>query len=70
MRHALIAAVLVALSFTSACAGLRAGKGAKAQNNSAKDCAACAKMCEVAGDAENNAAAVNDCKADCQKQCK
>lgn len=34
-----------------------------------KDCAACEKMCTVAGDAESNPDGVAACKADCQKTC-
>jgi hypothetical protein len=36
---------------------------------SKKDCAACEKMCAVAGDAEKNPAGVEACKDDCKKTC-
>lgn len=46
-------------------------RGATAGANTAakKDCAACEKMCSVAGDAEKNPAGVAACKEDCQKTC-
>jgi hypothetical protein len=45
-------------------------RGANAGGTAAKkDCAACEKMCAVAGDAEKNPAGVDACKADCKKNC-
>ena len=34
-----------------------------------KDCAACAKMCTVAGDAEKNPAGIEACKDNCNETC-
>lgn len=47
----------------------RAGTSS-ATGATAKDCAACEKMCAVAGDVEKKAAAVDQCKADCKKSCR
>ncbi len=74
-RLALFAlAITFALSLTSmGCAGgLRSlsqksntQAGAKAKSD--KEIAACEKMCSMAGDAEDNQAAVADCKKSCSK---
>ena len=67
-RVVALAAVLGTLA--TACGGRLTGAHTRDANaSSQKECAACAKMCEVAGDAEKNAAAVADCQADCQKKC-
>ncbi len=66
---------LLALALTvvvaSSCAVLRdiaaTATRPRASAKSSKDIAACEKMCEVAGDAENNKAAVDRCKADCRE---
>ena len=62
------------LSFVMGCSTLRsvAGSSSGARHNnatakSAKEVAACEKMCSVAGDAEDNKAAVESCKAKCHK---
>jgi hypothetical protein len=56
---------------STGCAGLRqltsTSLRPKAAAKSAKDVAACEKMCEVAGDAEKNPGAVERCKADCRE---
>lgn len=50
--------------------GMKVGKlRTGADTTAKKDCAACEKMCAVAGDAENNPDAVTQCKADCKKTC-
>ena len=56
------------LSFVMGCSTLRsvAGASPKATAKSAKEVAACEKMCAVAGDAEDNSAAVANCKKKCQ----
>jgi hypothetical protein len=59
-------ALLVCIGL-SGCALLRAGRShSSASAKSAKDIAACEKMCEVAGDAESNKGAVDRCKKDCR----
>jgi hypothetical protein len=67
-RASLFALVLVQ-GLTSGCAVLRSvvgGTHKAASAKSAKDVAACEKMCEVAGNAEENKAAVDRCKKDCR----
>lgn len=50
--------------------GMKVGKlRTGADTQAKKDCAACEKMCAVAGDAEGNPDAVAACKADCKKTC-
>ena len=50
--------------------GMKVGKLRTGADTAAKkDCAACEKMCAVAGDAEGNPDAVAACKADCKKTC-
>lgn len=72
MRRALsLVLAATALAWLVGC-GMNIGRlrtsGAKA-SASKKDCAACEKMCAVAGDAEKNPDAVESCKADCHKSC-
>ena len=52
-------------------AQLKQIRGATSNGNAAAttDCAACEKMCTVAGDAEKNPEGVQACKDDCQKTC-
>jgi hypothetical protein len=59
------------LSFLMGCSTLRSVAGSPkhtetATAKSAKDVAACEKMCSVAGDAEDNKSAVDNCKKKCQ----
>ena len=77
MRRALVA-VLASLSLaaTLALGGCTAANIKQLQSAAAgagtqakKDCAACEKMCAVAGDAEKKPEAVAACKADCKKTC-
>lgn len=49
---------------------LRTGADSAAKGAATKDCAACEKMCAVAGDAENNPDAIAACKAECKKTCR
>jgi hypothetical protein len=69
-RASLVALILVA-STTTGCAALRSvalnAARPKATAKSDRDVAACEKMCEVAGDAESNKAAVDRCKKDCRE---
>lgn len=72
MHAPLLRSLFCALAVTltlSACSGarLQAGEGA---SRAQKNCASCKRMCEVAGDTQNNKAGVEACKADCDKQCK
>lgn len=63
--------LLCAASLTlalSACSGARLAANEGAARNQ-KSCASCKRMCEVAGDARDNAAGVEACKADCDKKC-
>lgn len=68
LRPAVLLSALV-LAATVGCAGLKVpsggGGGGKASAKSAKDVAACEKMCAVAGDAEDNKAAVEKCQKKC-----
>lgn len=68
-RVSLVVVALV-VSASTGCAALRnvasAAVRPKATAKSARDVAACEKMCEVAGDAESNKAAVDRCKQDCR----
>jgi hypothetical protein len=66
---ALFAATFLASSM--GCQMLNKATGASKAGAAAakKDCKACEKMCAVAGDAENNPAGVEACKADCHKSC-
>lgn len=70
-RSALVGAAAL-LAFTVGCAGLSraaasAGKASAKSEKSAKDVAACEKMCSVAGDAEDNKAAVEKCQKKCHQ---
>ena len=74
MRPVLAALALVlSVTFVAGCPsmGMASAKGAAAtaKADAKKDCAACEKMCAVAGDAEKNPGAVESCKADCKKSC-
>lgn len=63
--------LFVALSLSlalSACSGARLQSG-EGSARGQKNCASCKRMCEVAGDAQNNAEGVAACKADCDKKC-
>ncbi|MBM4279980.1 MAG: hypothetical protein FJ137_04260 [Deltaproteobacteria bacterium] len=66
-----VLALALTVVLASSCAALKdiAASAARprASAKSAKDIAACEKMCEVAGNAESNAAAVDRCKADCRE---
>jgi hypothetical protein len=71
----LAAAVVTCLALTACGTGaslgkIRTGTGTSSAEASKKDCAACKKMCEVGGSAEDNEGAVAKCKADCDKSCK
>ena len=69
MRRVLTVAVaLVALTACGMNLGRVKGSGA-GPAAAKKDCAACEKMCAVAGDAEKNPDGVAQCKADCKKSC-
>jgi hypothetical protein len=71
MRRALPSLLAATVLASLMGCGLQLGR-VKTSNAAAagkKDCAACEKMCAVAGDAENNPAAVEACKADCRKSC-
>jgi hypothetical protein len=67
----LAGSIILLVGLSSGCAALRnvasAAARPRATAKSAKDIAACEKMCEVAGDAENKADAVDRCKADCRE---
>jgi uncharacterized lipoprotein YajG len=57
------------VAFGAGCQTTQSVLGASARPAAArsqKDIAACEKMCEVAGDAEQNASAVAACKKDCR----
>lgn len=64
----LVATALLGLGCSNMNLGRLRGASAGAAA-SKKDCAACEKMCAVAGDAEKKPQAVEACKADCQKTC-
>lgn len=61
----LLTATLLAVS---ACSGVRAQARGSGGSGS-KDCKSCERMCEVAGDAQKNPGAIEQCKSDCQKKC-
>lgn len=66
MRRLLAVTLLVgALGCGMKVGKLRTGAYTAGKN----DCAACEKMCAVAGDAEGNPDAVAACKVDCKKTC-
>lgn len=71
MRSLATAVVVLALSLPalSGCAALSGQSRASAGKAGGRDCASCARMCEVAGDARDNPRAVERCKADCKKKC-
>ncbi len=70
MTRLSVIVVALALGATTGCAALRTAAAAavrpKAEAKSAREIAACEKMCEVAGDAESNKDAVDRCKKDCR----
>ena len=63
--------VVVAVCFfaITGCGMLNHVKTASASSAAKKDCAACAKMCSVAADAEKNPDALKKCQDDCAKTC-
>jgi hypothetical protein len=66
-----VVALVAVLGLSVGCANMQGLAGAvgtrKAAPKSEKEINACTKMCEVAGDTENNKAGVDACKADCRK---
>lgn len=64
----LLALLFLALSLTG-CTGLR-GQTRDGASGGTRDCASCKRMCEVAGDARENPAAVEKCKQDCERKCR
>jgi hypothetical protein len=60
--------VMLGWAALTGCTAL-SGQARSSGSQSARDCAACNRMCEVAGDARENPAAVKRCQADCQKKC-
>lgn len=64
----LIATAVLSLGCTATNLARLRGLSTPAAANK-KDCAACEKMCAVAGDAEKKPEAVRACKADCKKTC-
>lgn len=70
----LVAVLLTSLTLTACGTGASLGKIRSGATNSSSgsksDCAACKKMCEVGGSAENNESGVEACKKDCDKSCK
>jgi hypothetical protein len=63
-------AVAALFAVTMGCSTVRSlvgnSTGGKAAAKSQKDIAACEKMCELAGDADKNKAAVTACQKDCR----
>jgi hypothetical protein len=76
MLRAAVVCVALVLGVSACGAGASLGKintplsqtSAKSAANK-KDCAACEKMCKVAGDSEKNKGGVDDCVKDCKKDC-
>ena len=72
MRRALSLALVTTALVALGCSNMNLGRLRGASTAAAagkKDCAACEKMCAVAGDAEKRPEAVQACKDDCQKTC-
>ena len=59
---------LITVAALTACASLRGTAGAGGGGTS-KNCKSCERMCELAGDAQENPASVAKCKTDCRKKC-
>ncbi len=63
-------AIAALLAVTMGCSTVRSlvgsSTGGKAAAKSQKDIAACEKMCELAGNADKNKAAVTSCQKDCR----
>lgn len=63
-------AVTAIFALTMGCSTVRSlvgsSTGGKAAAKSQKDIAACEKMCELAGNADKNKAAVTSCQKDCR----
>jgi hypothetical protein len=73
MRHALALALVATFALALGCGNVSLARlrGASAgASASKKDCAACEKMCAVAGDAEKKPKAVEACQDDCKKSCR
>lgn len=73
MRHALALALIATFVTVLGCGNVSLARSRGASAGAAaskKDCAACEKMCAVAGDAENKPEAVEACKDDCKKNCR
>lgn len=68
MRIRILAAAVLVLVATTGCARLQ-GQSRTSNTKATKDCAACARMCEVAGESKGGAGGVDACKADCEKTC-
>lgn len=71
MRAPRFAAVFAAVALCLTLAGCNASRlqAREGTAQSQKSCSSCKRMCEVAGDAQNNADGVAKCKADCDKKC-
>jgi hypothetical protein len=70
MSRSLALAALMATLALSACSMLRGTAGETTGGTSSKNCRSCERMCEIAGDEQDNEASVAKCKADCAKKCK
>lgn len=66
---ALVLLLALTLFASVACSGMRAQARSSGGSGSSKECASCKRMCEVAGDAQENPGAIDECKADCNKKC-
>ena len=72
MNRAVLVALVVVTASMAGCKTVRASGAGSAAPKSAKECAACARMCEVAGTAEKGEATtanVQACQDDCAGDC-
>jgi hypothetical protein len=64
------AALVLAVVSTAGCARLGAAAARPTNQKAKKDCAACARMCEIAGESKDGSPdAVSACKQDCAATC-
>ena len=72
MRRVVTLAFVLVTFVSLGCSNMNLARLRGASNTAAagkKDCAACEKMCSVAGDSEKKPEAVQACKDDCQNSC-
>jgi hypothetical protein len=58
------------MSLFMGCITVQSSGKSATRSGAAKDCPTCHRMCELAGNTEQNPEAVSRCKAECDQSCK